>query len=135
MDKLQLIKILLKNRMKIYYVISLKQAQTEEEKSLIIDKMERDIDNKGPEILQEFFHKDLAKDWTQKRANEISNRTREEGRKLKNETKSSISQVSNVFSGISSVTVDPQEKIDLDKLAFAQVSSTITSGWPFNVKS
>lgn len=81
-DKFELIKLLLKNRYKIYYCVKLKQAQSESERSTIEQEMMSDGLGRGQAILQQLMQKASAESWTQDRIGEFANKARREARAL-----------------------------------------------------
>lgn len=81
-DKFDFIKLLLRNRAKIYYCTRLRQAQNDAERSSIEDQMRVDIDSGGPLILEQLNTKASAENWTQDRIGEFANKARREARAL-----------------------------------------------------
>ena len=81
-DKFEFIKLLLRNRAKIYYCTRLKQAQSETEKEAIEREMKNDGDGGGPAILEQLYHTTSAESWAQDRLGEIADKARREARAL-----------------------------------------------------
>lgn len=81
-DKFDFIKLLMKNRAKIYYCVRHKQAQTDEERVKVEEEMLNDTVSQGPVILQMMKQKASAESWTQDRIGEFADKARREARKL-----------------------------------------------------
>lgn len=63
-DKFDFIKLLMKNKVKIYYCTKLKQAQTEEEKRAVEEELAND-GAVGSQILEQLYAKSSAENWAQ----------------------------------------------------------------------
>jgi len=134
-DKFDFIKLLLKNRSKIYYCTRLKQAQNDTERGAIEKEMMMGSDANGPLILQQLNQQASAENWTQDRIGEFANKARREARALikadggglaRAGGQSAADEVEEVIGG-STVTGEPatSEKlttVDLDSLQFSQGS-------------
>lgn len=81
-DKFEFIKLLMKNRSKIYYCTRLTQAQNGKERSAVEDEMMNDVNSNGPYLLQLFKQKASAENWTQDRIGEFASKARKEARAL-----------------------------------------------------
>ncbi|CAM9119339.1 unnamed protein product [Ectocarpus fasciculatus] len=81
-DKFDFIKLLLRNRAKIYYCTRLKQAQNDAERAVIEDQMRADADAGGSVILEQLNTKASAENWTQDRMGEFANKAKREARAL-----------------------------------------------------
>ena len=86
-DKFELIKLLLKNKAKVYYCTRLKQAQSDEERLSVEEEMVRDQGSDGIELLQLIKQKASAESWTQDRIGEFANKARREARALNKDGK------------------------------------------------
>eukprot|EP01041_Mallomonas_annulata_P002895 gene2895-5684_t len=126
-DKFDFIKILLRNRSKIYYCTRLKQAQNENEKSSIEQEMANDIEGDGPAILDQLNQKASVESWTQDRIGEFANKARKEARALNRSggTSSAVrDEAEDVVGGMpvqrrSGDGVGTEKLLDLDALQFA----------------
>lgn len=81
-DKFDFIKLLLRNRAKIYYCTRLKQAQNDAERAAIEEQMRADVEAGGSVILDQLNAKASAESWTQDRMGEFANKARREARAL-----------------------------------------------------
>ncbi|CAM9294568.1 unnamed protein product, partial [Chrysoparadoxa australica] len=81
-DKFDLIKVLLKNRAKLYYCTRLKQAQTDEERQVIEEEMFTDAASGGPSILAAIKKTESASTWNQDRVAAFGRKTQAEARAL-----------------------------------------------------
>eukprot|EP01038_Epipyxis_sp_PR26KG_P008839 gene8839-11930_t len=81
-DKFEFIKLLLKNRFKIYYCTKLKQAQTDSERSVIEEEIRNDNKGDGLLLLQTLKQKASAESWTQDRIGQFASKARREARSL-----------------------------------------------------
>ena len=81
-DKFEFIKMLLKNREKIYYCIKLAQAQTDIERAAVEQDMLADSSGRGAVLLQLIKQKASAESWTQDRIGEFASKARREARAL-----------------------------------------------------
>lgn len=81
-DKFDFIKLLMKNRAKIYYCLRLKQAQNDAERVAIEEEMLLDQSGIGAQLLQTLKQKASAESWTQDRIGEFANKARREARAL-----------------------------------------------------
>lgn len=115
-DKFDFIKLLLRNRAKIYYCTRLKQAQSDSERSNIEEEMQNDINHGGPQILQQLNQKASAESWTQDRIGEFANKARREARALNKK---------GVGSDGASSSLQPDG--DIDTLAPISLASTTTT--------
>jgi pre-mRNA-splicing helicase BRR2 len=86
-DKFDFIKLLLKNRSKIFFCTRLKQAQTDAERIIVEKEMMMSIDPNAPLILQQLNQKASVESWTQDRIGEFANKARREARALKTDDK------------------------------------------------
>lgn len=80
-DKFEFIKLLMKNKAKIYYCTKLKQAQTDQERVIV----EEEILKGHPELLALMQQKASAESWTQDRIGEFASKARREARALNKE--------------------------------------------------
>ena len=83
-DKFELIKLLIKNRYKIYYCTKLKQAPSEDEKEKIELDMVNEITGNGSLILSLLHQKLSSESWTKDKLGEMTNRVRKEAKNLNN---------------------------------------------------
>ena len=81
-DKFDFIKILLKNRAKVYYCTRLKQAQSESDRKAIEAEMESDPTGAGVRILQEYQQQNSAESWARDRMGEAVTKARREAKAL-----------------------------------------------------
>ena len=81
-DKFEFIKVLMKNRAKIFYCTRIKQAQTDEERVAVEMEMLNDVDSEGPALLQQIKQKASAESWTTDRIDEFASKARREARAL-----------------------------------------------------
>lgn len=80
-DKFEFIKLLMKNRAKIYFCTKLKQAQNDQERAAV----EEEIMKGHPELLLLIQQKASAESWIQDRIGEFANKARREARALNKE--------------------------------------------------
>ncbi|KAJ1439332.1 Sec63 Brl domain-containing protein [Ochromonadaceae sp. CCMP2298] len=85
-DKFEFIKLLMKNRAKIYYCTRLKQAQSEEERAVVEEEMLLDSESGGPQLLQLITQKASAENWAQDRIGEFASKAKREARALRKGT-------------------------------------------------
>ena len=139
-DKFDFIKLLLKNRSKIYYCTRLKQAQSDAERTVIEKEMMMGSDVSGPIILQQLNQKASVESWTQDRIGEFANKARREARALiradggnerGGDGQAAVDEVEEVIGGAitgaaaafgDSAGADKLAAIDLDSLQFSQGS-------------
>lgn len=137
-DKFQLIRLLLNNKNKILYITLLKQAQNDEDKKLIIERMENDINGDGPAILEELNQTTKADSWEKENAKNLERITKIEAKKLikynnnnnnDNASSNNINNIKTVFTGVvdSSIILKPQSSVNLDDLTFSQGSHLRTN--------
>ena len=81
-DKFDLIKLLLRNRAKVFYCTRLKQAQNDEQRRLVIETMRSDLTGQGPQLLNQLDQRASAESWTQDRIGEFAIKARREARAL-----------------------------------------------------
>lgn len=86
-DKFEFIKMLLKNREKIYYCTRLAQAQTDDERATVEQDMLNDASGRGAVLLQLIKQKASAESWTQDRIGEFASKARQEARALNSKDK------------------------------------------------
>jgi len=79
-DKFDFIKLLLKNRAKVYFCSKLKQAQSDEERAAVESLMRED--SVGAVILDQLHAKSSAASWTQDRIGEFARKARREATTL-----------------------------------------------------
>lgn len=131
-DKFDFIKLLLRNRAKIFYCTKLRQAQSETDKKKIEEDMLQDVEGGGPAILQALEQKASAESWAQDRTVAAVNQTKREGRLINKEYKASIGVVEDssvpILSGESwGVSKRPEKVLDLESLQFAEGGHTMTN--------
>jgi pre-mRNA-splicing helicase BRR2 len=134
-DKFDFIKILLKNRSKIFYCTKLKQSQSDNERKFIENEMLFDVENEGPHILKLLNQKASAESWTQDRIGEFANKARREARALNKSDKndkmdesdeeSSYKQSSTIPDNMKSQVVE--KTLDLDDYKFSQGNHLMTN--------
>lgn len=101
-DKFDFIKILLKNRRKIYYCTRLKQAQNDESRILIESEMLSESTGEGAKILQLVNQKASAETWTHDRIGEFANKARQEARSL---TKGHVDAAATISAGDEEIVI------------------------------
>lgn len=133
-DKFDFIKVLLKNRAKLFYCTRLRQAQSDVERKAIESEMEADPSGEGLAILQQYHQKGSAENWTKDRMGEIASKARREARSLTNKGADknaelvegfdeSLGSSANFVAGLGG-----KEKIlDLDGLTFQQGGHLMTN--------
>lgn len=122
-DKFDFIKLLLRNRAKIYYCSRLKQAQNDTERRAIEDEMQNDLE--GAAILATLQQKASAGSWAKDRLGEFASKARKEARALSRAGKSSV--VNDEVEDFIGVPVEaangagasPESVLDLESLEFA----------------
>jgi pre-mRNA-splicing helicase BRR2 len=129
-DKFDFIKLLLKNRSKIYYCTRLKQAQTDADRTVIEKEMMMSVDPNAPLILQQLNQKASVENWTKNRIEEFTKKARNEAQALNKGSEKGVGGMQDEVDGpsdsadgrgIGSLRV--QEKlVDLEGLQFAQGS-------------
>jgi len=77
-DKFEFIKLLLKNRVKIYYCSRIKQAQNDNERESIEKEMMSDVENGGPQLLEQLYKRASAESWTQDRLGKFAIKSKKE---------------------------------------------------------
>jgi pre-mRNA-splicing helicase BRR2 len=129
-DKFEFIKVLMKNRAKIYYCTLLKQAQTDEERSSVEDTMLNDMEGNGAYLLKMIKQKASAENWTQDRIGEFASKARREARALNKgkELEEEMSKDEQSFLISENKSAIPQDKvINLDDLTFADGGHLMTN--------
>lgn len=133
-DKFVFIKVLLKNRAKVFFCTRLRQAQSESERKAIESEMELDPTGEGLAILQQYHQKNSAESWTKDRMGDIASKARREARALTNKGNDknaelvegfdeSLGANTNYVAGLGG-----KEKIlDLDGLTFQQGGHLMTN--------
>lgn len=133
-DKFDFIKVLLKNRAKVFFCTRLRQAQSESERKAIESEMELDPTGEGLAILQQYHQKNSAESWTKDRMGDIASKARREARALTNKGNDknaelvegfdeSLGANTNYVAGLGG-----KEKIlDLDGLTFQQGGHLMTN--------
>lgn len=109
-DKFDLIKLLLKNRRKIYYCIKLKQAQSDADRQAIEIDMKGDFKFGGNDIWNQLNETNLAGSWSKDRIGVIADKVRREAIEI-----AKLSDMSMDGIGLDEIT---SGKIDLEALAF-----------------
>lgn len=77
-DKFDFIKVLMRNRQRIYYCTLLKRAQTDEEREMVEGDMRNNVEDGGPAILEALKQTSTAETWAHDRAADFASRTRRE---------------------------------------------------------
>lgn len=81
-DKFKFVVLLMKNRSKIAYVTSWRQAQSDEERAKLAAEMAADAEHGGPAILDALTRTQSASSWTQDRTGEHKQRVARETRNI-----------------------------------------------------
>lgn len=128
-DKFEFIKILMKNRAKIYYCTLLKQAQNDDERVRIEEEMLMDIEGNGAYLLQLIKQKASAENWTQDRIGEFASKARREARALNKIKLSGEDKIDETFATTENKSiVAPHDKVlNLDDLTFAEGAHLMTN--------
>ena len=79
LDKFEFIKVLMKNRAKIFYCTRIKQAQTDEERVAVEMEMLNDVNSEGPALLQQIKQRRRL---TTDHIDEFASKARREARAL-----------------------------------------------------
>ena len=125
-DKFDFIKILLKNRAKIYYCTRYKQAQSDDERQQIEQEMIEDVAHQGAHILQQLSEKASAETWAKDRVGEFAMKARKEARALNKE--SVTNDDDDFYSNKTASDVKSKEKvIDLESISFTQGGHLMTN--------
>jgi pre-mRNA-splicing helicase BRR2 len=125
-DKFDFIKLLLRNRWKIFYCTKLKQAQTDTERTEIELEMKEDGEGIGNAILEEINQTATAESWAADRLGEFANKARREARALnrsgkENQSSDEIEEnIGNVSLLKGKGATGVENLIDLDSLHFNQ---------------
>lgn len=121
-DKFEFIKVLMRNRAKIYYCTRLRQAESDAERQAVEEEMVADPSGSGPELLQQINQKASAESWTQDRMGEFASKARREARALNKDTAEGDDPAEAVPArGILKAALVGQEKVlNLDDLVFAE---------------
>lgn len=114
-DKFELIKILVKNRKKLYYCIRLKQAQTDKERSSIEEEMIQDTSGFGKLLLKELNTKESVANWTQSRLGDLAIKAQLEVNAL---TSVTMVDTSNAENNLNDSTILLSDTINYDDLTF-----------------
>jgi pre-mRNA-splicing helicase BRR2 len=81
-DKFDVVKLLLRNAARVYYVTRLKQAQTDAERAAVRSSMALDIASGGPAVLAALERTLTTDSWAQDRTQSKSERVRREAKDL-----------------------------------------------------
>lgn len=115
-DLFDTIKLLLNNRVRIWACVSLKRAQTEDERSLIEQLLSKESTGEGKRVWDELHVKSRAEDWTRDRMRGLTD-------SLKNKNKDS--DVSAALDSISTKAKEAEDamSVDHDKMDIAEEPS------------
>lgn len=81
-DKFDLVKALLRNAPRIFYLTRYKQAQSEEEREAVRREMREDSANGGPQLLDRLERKLTSESWVAARTQSVTARVKKEAREL-----------------------------------------------------
>ena len=129
-DKFEFIKLLLKNRAKIYYCSRIKQAQNDDERASIEKEMMSDFENGGPQLLEQLHKKTSAESWTQDRLGKFAIKSKK-GSDLMMDGDSdglvNMTDDNTITHKDSSDLTGSGKLLDLDSLTFQQGSHLMTN--------
>lgn len=125
-DKFEFIKLLMRNRAKVFYCTKLKQARNDVERMAVEEEMMLDSHANGVHLLQQIKQKASAESWTQDRIGEFASKARREARAL-NKEKSGNDNLDEDNQGVSassgrSVLPGQDNVLCLDDLVFVEGS-------------
>lgn len=133
-DKFDLIKLLLRNRHKVYFCSKYRQAQNDEEKESVKNEMLSDPSGRGERIFLELSQKASADSWTQDRIGEFALKARREARLLNrnhelDENDADGDNEMALFAGKDSDIVPLEEKrvLDMEFLKFKDGAHVMTN--------
>jgi pre-mRNA-splicing helicase BRR2 len=135
-DLFDTIKLLLHNRVRVWACVSMKRAQTEEERSLVEKALDEEVSGEGKQVWEEMHSKGRAEDWTRERMRGITDTLKKEDMDSKDVSKALDSIGVKVAKAERDLDVsqdgmdldndDPIE-LDLEALAFKDGAHTMTS--------
>jgi pre-mRNA-splicing helicase BRR2 len=119
-DKFEFIKVLMRNRAKIYYCTRLKQAESEQDRQAIENEMLNDVAGNGPQLLQQITQKASAESWTQDRIGEFASKARKEARALNKDKDDTGFEEGKSSSSARGLAPSQEKVLSLDDLVFAE---------------
>lgn len=135
-DLFDTIKLLLHNRIRVWACVSMKRAQTEEERNLIEKALDEEASGEGKQVWEEMHSKGRAEDWTRERMRGITDTLKKEDMDSKDVSKALDSIGVKVVKsegdhnlredGMDLDNDDPIE-LDLEALAFKDGAHTMTT--------
>lgn len=134
-DKFDLIKVLMRNRAKVYYCTRLKQAQDGAEKERIEQEMRADLQGGGPMILEALNAKASAESWVADRMGDFASKARQDARAM-NKKAAAPTGASAVNAGDVEEAIGtgdgygdkkPERLLDLEALTFHAGNHTMTN--------
>lgn len=131
-DLFDTIKLLLHNRVRVWACISMKRAQTEEDRNQIEEALFKEPSGQGKQVWEEMHSKGRAEDWTRDRLKGITDSLKkEEGAKDVSKALDSIGVKhepgSNGDKDIMDIDKDGPLELDLDTLAFQDGAHTMST--------
>ena len=134
-DLFDTIKLLLHNRVRVWASVSMKRAQTEQERNEIEEALSKEPTGEGKQVWEEMNSKGRAEDWTRDRLRGITDTLKkEDGEKDVSKALDSIGVKSKSGGGGTSGDMDRMDidndeplELDLDMLAFRDGPHTMTS--------
>jgi pre-mRNA-splicing helicase BRR2 len=129
-DKFEFIKVLMRNRAKIYYCTRLKQAASDTDRQAVEQEMLSDASGQGEQLLAQINQKASAESWTQDRIGEFANKARREARSLNKAKGDGTEDDVDGAPAVGSVrgALTSQDKvINLDDLVFNEGSHLMTN--------
>lgn len=125
-DKFEFIKLLLKNRVKIYYCSRIKQAQNDSERESIEKEMMGDIENGGPHLLEQLHKRASAESWTQDRLGKFAIKSKKDSEQVGGNEELNMTEDS-MTTNQKDANDSTGKLLDLDSLIFQQGSHLMTN--------
>lgn len=134
-DLFDTIKLLLHNRVRVWACVSMKRAQTEEERNQIEEALHKEPSGEGKQVWDELHSKGRAEDWTRERLRGITDSLKKEDDETNKDVSKAIDSIGIKVKSEDGGTdgkmdVDKEEgaiELDLDSLAFQDGAHTMTS--------
>ena len=133
-DMFDTIKLLLHNRVRVWACVSMKRAQTEEQRNQIEEALSKEPTGEGKQVWEEMHSKGRAEDWSRERLKGITDKlVKEDKNKDVSKALDSIGIKTKTEDGVNggkdAMDIDKDEplQLDLDSLAFQDGAHTMTS--------
>ena len=114
------IKLILNNRVRVWACVSLKRAQTEEERQSVEKALNEDASGDGPQVWQEINSRDRAQDWTRDRMKGLADDLKDA---IKSEDQTNPIKAESAMD----IDTDKPDELDFEVLAFKDGAHTMSN--------